>query len=74
MVLCQKTLDCPLQLGGELQPRAKELKYLVVFFTSDGKVEHKMDRLSGAASLILQTLHWTVVVKRELNQKVKLSI
>lgn len=29
MVLCQKTMNCPLQVGGEFLPRVKELKGLV---------------------------------------------
>lgn len=45
----------------------KEFKYLRVLF-SDGKAECEMDRWFG----VLQALHWTVLVKKELSQKEKL--
>lgn len=50
--------NCPLQLGGELLPQAKEFKYLRVLF-SNRRVECEMDRWFG----VLQALHWTVLVK-----------
>ncbi|TWW73493.1 hypothetical protein D4764_15G0008870 [Takifugu flavidus] len=37
-------------------------------------MEQKIDRRIGAASAVMRTLHWSVVVKRELSQKAKLSI
>lgn len=57
----------PPQLGGELLPQAKEFKYLRVLF-SNRRVECEMDRWFG----VLQALHWTVLVKRELSKKEKL--
>jgi len=45
MVLCWKTVECSLWVGSELLPQAKELKYLRVLFTSDGKMERVMDRI-----------------------------
>lgn len=39
MVLCQKMVDCPLQLVGKLLPQVKEFKYLRGLFTSDWKME-----------------------------------
>lgn len=33
-----------------------------------------MDRQIGFVSVVMQTLYWYVVVKRELSEKVKLSI
>lgn len=47
MVLCQKTVDWPLRLVGELLPQVKTLKYLKVLFTSDRKMEYEMDRWFG---------------------------
>lgn len=38
-VLCRKTVNSSLQVRGELLPKVKEFKYLVVLFTSDGKME-----------------------------------
>lgn len=46
------------RVGGERLPRATEFKYLGILFRSDGKADW---------------LYWTVVVKRKLSQKVKLS-
>lgn len=36
MVLTQKRLDCPLQVGEDLLPQLEESKYLRVLFTSQG--------------------------------------
>ena len=55
-------------------PQAKEFKYLGVLFTSEGKVERETDRRIGAAAAVKQTLHRTVLVKRELSRKEKLSM
>jgi len=46
----------------------KEFKYLGVLFISEGKMEPEMVRQFGVASSVMQVLHWTVVVKRELSQ------
>ncbi|TWW62719.1 hypothetical protein D4764_04G0013660 [Takifugu flavidus] len=37
-------------------------------------MEQEIDRRIGAASGVMWTLHWSIVVKRELGQKAKLSI
>ena len=71
MVLCRKTVECSLPVGSELQPQAK---YLRVLFTSEGKMERVMDRRIGAASAVMRALYRSVVVKKELSQKAKLSI
>ena len=52
----------------------EEFKYLGVLFTSEGRMEREIDRRIGAASAVMRTLHRSVVVKRELSQKAKLSI
>jgi len=51
-----------------------EFKYLWVLFTSEGKVERKIDRRIGAAAAVKQALYRSVLVKRELSRKLKLSI
>ncbi len=38
MVLCQKRVACSLRVGSELLPQAKEFKYLLVLFVSEGKM------------------------------------
>ncbi|KAF7648904.1 hypothetical protein LDENG_00150410, partial [Lucifuga dentata] len=66
MVLCWKKVDCSLQM--------EEFKYLGVLFTTEGKMEHEIDRRIGADSEVLRMLYRTIVVKRELSQKARLSI
>ena len=48
--------------------------FILVLFTSDGKMEREIDRRIGAAAAVLSSLYRTVVTKRELSQKAKLSV
>ena len=54
----------------------KEFKYLGVLFTNErkGKTEKEISRRIGAAGAVLQSLNRTVVTKKELSQKAKLSV
>ncbi|KAK5909389.1 hypothetical protein CesoFtcFv8_003322 [Champsocephalus esox] len=72
MVLSRKPMDCPLQVGNESLHQVKEFKYLGVLFSSEGSMEREMGRRIGGA--VLQSLYRTVVTKRELSQKAKLSV
>ena len=74
MVLSRKRVPCPLQVGGELLPQVEEFKYLGVLFTSEGRMEREIDRRIGAASAVKRSMYLSVVVKKELSCKVKLSI
>uniref|UniRef100_A0AAV2LL43 Reverse transcriptase domain-containing protein n=1 Tax=Knipowitschia caucasica TaxID=637954 RepID=A0AAV2LL43_KNICA len=74
MVLDRKKVPCPLQVGGEVLPQVEEFKYLGVLFTSEGRMEREIDRRIGAACAVMRSLYRTVVVKRELSRKAKLSI
>ncbi|KAI3368485.1 hypothetical protein L3Q82_025499 [Scortum barcoo] len=75
MVLDRKRVACPLRVGGEvLPPQVEEFKYLGVLFTSEGKMEREIDRRIGAASTVMRSVYRTVVVKKELSRKAKLSI
>ncbi|KAI3367396.1 hypothetical protein L3Q82_026250 [Scortum barcoo] len=74
MVLDRKRVACPLQVGGEVLPQVEEFKYLGVLFTSEGKIEREIDRRIGAASAVMRSVYRTVVVKKELSRKAKLSI
>ncbi|KAK0156590.1 Craniofacial development protein 2 [Merluccius polli] len=67
-------VECTLRVGDEILPQVEEFKYLGVLFTSEGRMEREIDRRIGAASAVMRTLHGSVVVKRELSQKAKLSI
>ncbi|TWW52999.1 R2DM Retrovirus-related Pol polyprotein from type II retrotransposable element, partial [Takifugu flavidus] len=73
MVLNRKKVECLLRVE-EILPQVEEFKYLGVLFTSEGRMEREIDRRIGAASTVMRALHRSVVVKRELSQKAKLSI
>ncbi|KAI3364655.1 hypothetical protein L3Q82_011436 [Scortum barcoo] len=62
------------RVGGEVLPQVEEFKYLGVLFTSEGKMEREIDRRIGAASAVMRSVYRTVVVKKELSRKAKLSI
>ncbi|KAF7642406.1 hypothetical protein LDENG_00258420 [Lucifuga dentata] len=72
MVLCRKKVK--VQVRGDSLPQTEEFKYLGVLFTSEDRMEREVDRWIGEASEVLQMLYQTVVVKRELSQKARLSI
>jgi len=55
-------------------PQVEEFKYLGVLFTSDGRRDNEISRRLGQAAAVMQSLSQTVVVKRELSLKAKLSI
>ena len=74
MVLSRKLVDCLLRAGNESLPQVKEFKYLWVLFMSEGMMGHAIDWRVGAVGVVLHALHHTVVTKRELTQKAKLSI
>ena len=74
MVLSRKRVECTLRVGDEILPQVEEFKYLGVLFTSEGGMEREIDRRIGAAAAVMRTLHWSVVVKKELSRKAKLSI
>ena len=61
----KKVACCP-RVWGELLSQVEEFKYLGVLFT--------IDRRIGAASAVMRSLYWSVVVKREFSRKAKLSI
>ena len=74
MVLSRKPVDCAVRVGNKALPQVKEFKYLGVLFTSEGRAEKEISRRIGAAGAVLQSLYRTVVTKRELSRKAKLSV
>ncbi|KAK3563034.1 hypothetical protein QTP86_014091, partial [Hemibagrus guttatus] len=74
MVLDRKKVACTLQVGGEVLPQVEEFKYLGVLFTSEGRMDRKIDRRISAAAAVMRSMYRSVVVKKELSRKVKLSI
>ena len=45
-----------------------------IFNTSDGRQDEELDTRIGKASAVMRALHYSVVMKRELSKKAKLSI
>uniref|UniRef100_A0A8C5CRJ5 Reverse transcriptase domain-containing protein n=1 Tax=Gadus morhua TaxID=8049 RepID=A0A8C5CRJ5_GADMO len=74
MTLSRKPVDCLLRVGNESLAQVKEFKYLGVLFASEGTMEREIGRRIGAAGAVLRSLYRTVVTKRELSRKAKISI
>ncbi len=67
-------MACPLQVSEEFLPQVEEFKYLGVLFTSEGRMQREIDRRIGAASAVMWSMYWSVMVKKELSCKAKLSV
>ena len=52
----------------------REVQVSWVAFTSDGRQDEELDTRIGKASAVMRALHYSVVMKRELSKKTKLSI
>ncbi|KAK3558031.1 hypothetical protein QTP86_006407 [Hemibagrus guttatus] len=74
MVLHRKKVACTLQVEGEVLPQVEKFKYLGVLFTSEGRMDREIDRRIGAAAAVMRSMYRSVVVKKELSRKAKLSI
>ena len=66
--------QCELQVNGATLKQVEKFKYLGVAFTSDGWQDGELDTWIGKASAVMRALHYSVVIKRELSKKAKLSI
>ncbi|KAK3564367.1 hypothetical protein QTP86_017329 [Hemibagrus guttatus] len=69
MVVDRKKVAYTLQVGGEVLLQVEEFKYLGVLFTSEGRMDHEIDRRIGAAAAVMQSMYRSVVVKKELSRK-----
>ena len=65
--------QCVVQVNGATQKLVEKFKYLGVAFTSDGRQDEELDTQIGKASAVMRALHYSVVMKRELSKKAKLS-
>ena len=54
--------------------QVEKFKYLGVAFTSDGRQDEELDNRIGKASAVMRALNHSVVLKRELSKKAKLSV
>ena len=66
--------QCVLQVNGARLKQVEKFKYLGVAFTSDGTQDEELDTRIGKASSVMRALHYSVVMKRELSKKAKVSI
>ena len=66
--------QCVLQVNGATLKQVEKFKYLGVGFTNDGRQDEERDTRIGKASAVMRALHYSVVMKRELSKKAKLSI
>ena len=63
-----------LPVNGATLKQVEKFKYLGGASTSDGKQDEKLDTRIGKISAAMRALHYSVVMKRELSKKAKLSI
>ena len=61
-------------MNGATLKQVEKFKYLGVAFTSDRRQNEELDTRIGKASAVMRALHYSVVMKRELSKKAKLSI
>ena len=72
--LSRKPNQCSLQVSGVSLKQVEKFKYLGVAFTSDGRQDEELDIRMGRASAVVRALQHSVVMKRELSKKAKLSV
>ena len=61
-------------MNGATLKQVEKFKYFGVAFTSDGRQDEELDTRIGKASAVMRAWHYSVVMKRELSKKAKLSI
>ena len=66
--------QCLLQVNGATVKQVEKFKYLRVAFTSAGRQDEALVTRIGKASAVMRALHYSVVMKRELLKKAKLSV
>ena len=72
--LSRNPAQCVLQVNRATLKQVEKFKYLGVAFTSDGRQDEELDTRIGKGSAVIRALHYSVVMKRELSKKAKLSI
>ena len=61
-------------MNGATLKQVEKFIYLGVAFTRDGRQNEELDTRIGKASAVMRHLQYSVVMKRELSIKAKLSI
>jgi len=62
------------QVSGVSLKQVEKFKYLGIIFTSDRRQDKELNTRIGKASAVMQALQYSVVMKRELSEKAKLSV
>ena len=62
------------QVNGATVKQVEKFKYLGNAFTRDGRQDEELDTRIGKARAAMRALHYSVIMKRELSKKAKLSI
>ena len=74
MCFSRHPVQCSFQINGITLQQTEKFKYLGVTFSSDGRQDKKLDRRIGKARVVIRQLYQSVVLKRELCTKAKLSV
>ena len=61
--------QCVLHVSGATVKQVKNFNYLGVAFASDGRQDEELDTRIGKARAIIQTLYYSVVIKRESSKR-----
>ena len=61
-------------MNGATLKQVEKFKYLGIAFTSDGRQDEELDTRIAKTSAVIRALHYSLVMKRELSKKAKLSI
>ena len=69
--LSRNLVQCSLQVDSV---SLKKFKYLALAFTSNRRQDEELDVRSGKANTVMRALNHSVVLKRELSRKAKLSV
>ena len=74
MCLSKHPVQCSFQTNRITLKQRKKFKYLGVAFSSDVRQDNKLDKCFEKASTVMRQLYQSVVLKRELYTKAKLSV
>ena len=75
-VMCwsRHPVQCSFQTNEVTFQQTKKFKYLGVTFSSDGRQDNRLDTRIGKANAVMRQFCRSIVLKRELCTKVKLSV
>ena len=73
LYLSQNPEQCSLQVNGATLKQVEKFQDLEDVFRNEGKTKNRYTR-TGKANAVMRALHYSVVMKRELLKKAKLSI